>query len=202
MPSAVAPAGTRPEPRAGAPPRLAVLLTSALKRERAGFPSARPLLDLHRCDRAWATLVGVASPLLFATVLTAHTYLGHGPETVAGVSSPGILHDRGYPPVCAGRAPVHVAGAGRRRGCTSEPVRFALWLAHGGQRGGAARTPLRRRPLGRVDWCAGAGGERRFLVLQGLRQARQVLRPAAPGTGRFGAAASNDGDLGADVAPR
>lgn len=72
-------------------------MTSALERERAGFPSARPLLELHRCDRAWATLVGRASGLLFATVLTAHTYLGDGPETVAAVSSLGILHDRGYP---------------------------------------------------------------------------------------------------------
>jgi hypothetical protein len=61
------------------------------------LPPARPLLELNRRDLAWAALTGVASAVLFATVLTSHTYLGDGPETVAGVSSLGILHDPGYP---------------------------------------------------------------------------------------------------------
>jgi Protein of unknown function (DUF2723) len=42
-------------------------------------------------------VTAVASAVLFATVLSAHTALGDGPETVAGVSSLGVLHDPGYP---------------------------------------------------------------------------------------------------------
>ncbi len=35
--------------------------------------------------------------MLFAAVLTGHASLGDAPETIAGVSSLGILHDPGYP---------------------------------------------------------------------------------------------------------
>ena len=56
------------------------------------MPPALPLLEFNRRDLAWAALTGVASAVLFATALTSHAYLGDGPETVAGVSSLGILH--------------------------------------------------------------------------------------------------------------
>jgi hypothetical protein len=56
-----------------------------------------PLTELLRADLAWAAATGLASAALFATALTGHVYLGDGPETVAGISSLGILHDPGYP---------------------------------------------------------------------------------------------------------
>lgn len=52
---------------------------------------------LSRADRAWAVGVGILSAALFATTLTAHTALGDAPESIAGVSSLGILHAPGYP---------------------------------------------------------------------------------------------------------
>lgn len=56
-----------------------------------------PLLDLVRADLAWAAATALASALLFATVLTSYPALGDAPESVAGVSSVGILHAPGYP---------------------------------------------------------------------------------------------------------
>ncbi len=77
--------------------RLGGWWTSVLQRKSPGFSPARPLPELDRRDLVWAALTGVASAPLFATVLTSHPYLGDATETVAGVSSLGILHDPGYP---------------------------------------------------------------------------------------------------------
>ncbi len=70
------------------------LLKAALVGSRSGAPQ---LTELVRADLIWAAATGLASAALFATALTGHTYLGDGPETVAGVNSLGILHDPGYP---------------------------------------------------------------------------------------------------------
>jgi hypothetical protein len=64
---------------------------------RAGFWDATPLTTFTRADFLWAAATGLASAGLFATVLWSHTALGDAPETIAGVSSLGILHDPGYP---------------------------------------------------------------------------------------------------------
>jgi Protein O-mannosyl-transferase TMEM260-like len=56
-----------------------------------------PLTELTRADLGWAAATGLASAGLFATVITSHPGLGDAPETVAGVSSLGILHSPGYP---------------------------------------------------------------------------------------------------------
>ena len=58
---------------------------------------ASPLTELTRVDFAWAAATGLASAGLFATVVTSHPGLGDAPETVAAVSSLGILHSPGYP---------------------------------------------------------------------------------------------------------
>ena len=56
-----------------------------------------PLTEFTRADLGWAAATGLASAGLFATVITSHPGLGDAPETVAGVSSLGILHSPGYP---------------------------------------------------------------------------------------------------------
>jgi hypothetical protein len=84
--------------REGLQTRLKQIWLSLLK---AGpLVSARealPLTELARADFGWAAATGLASAALFATVITSHPGLGDAPETVAGVSSLGILHDPGYP---------------------------------------------------------------------------------------------------------
>ncbi len=63
----------------------------------AGGRTTRDLVPLERNDLPWALASGVLSAILFATSLTGHAGLGDAPETVAGVSSLGILHAPGYP---------------------------------------------------------------------------------------------------------
>jgi hypothetical protein len=93
--------GPRSAPgRAPAAPRP--LPTDGLARPRGtaaalSWPSVAQLTELGRADVAWAAATGLASAALFATTLTGHPYLGDAPETVAGVSSLGVLHDPGYP---------------------------------------------------------------------------------------------------------
>ena len=48
-------------------------------------------------DLAWGAATGVASAVLFATVITSHPALADASEAVTGVSSLGILHAPGYP---------------------------------------------------------------------------------------------------------
>jgi Protein of unknown function (DUF2723) len=60
--------------------------------ELAGEPGA-----LSRADLAWAGGAAILSGALFATTLTGHPALGDAPESVAGVSSLGVLHAPGYP---------------------------------------------------------------------------------------------------------
>ncbi len=74
------------------------LLEAALRGRRAeGHTGALPLTELSRVDLGWAAATGLASAGLFATVVTSHPALGDAPETVAAVSSLGILHSPGYP---------------------------------------------------------------------------------------------------------
>lgn len=56
-----------------------------------------PLTLLSSADFLWAAGSGLAAALLFATTLSGHVALGDGPETVAGISSVGVLHAPGYP---------------------------------------------------------------------------------------------------------
>jgi hypothetical protein len=63
----------------------------------ASAPGAAGLGALHRVDLVWAAATAALSVVLFATVLDSFPWLGDAPETVAGVSSLGILHDPGYP---------------------------------------------------------------------------------------------------------
>jgi Protein O-mannosyl-transferase TMEM260-like len=55
------------------------------------------LTTFTRVDALWAAGTGLVSAGLFATILYGHSALGDAPETIAGVSSLGILHDPGYP---------------------------------------------------------------------------------------------------------
>jgi hypothetical protein len=76
---------------------MATLTKWVLTREIHVHWPARSVGTLHRRDFIWAGLTGLVSAALFAVTLTGHAYLGDGPETIAGVSSVGILHDPGYP---------------------------------------------------------------------------------------------------------
>jgi hypothetical protein len=57
-----------------------------------------PLGGLTRPDLVWAAATAGVSALLFATVMTSHPGLGDAPETVAGVTSLGVLHAPGPGP--------------------------------------------------------------------------------------------------------
>lgn len=52
---------------------------------------------LSRPDLVWAGATAAISAILFATTLYSHPGLGDAPESVAGVSSLGVLHPPGYP---------------------------------------------------------------------------------------------------------
>jgi hypothetical protein len=58
---------------------------------------ARESAPLSRRDLVWAAAVAALSAILFATTLESHPGLGDAPESVAGVSSLGVLHAPGYP---------------------------------------------------------------------------------------------------------
>jgi Protein O-mannosyl-transferase TMEM260-like len=79
--------------------RLALLaiLTAGRDRAQSGPSERAPLRELTRTDFGWAAATGAAAAALFATILTGHPALGDAPETVAGVSSFGVLHAPGYP---------------------------------------------------------------------------------------------------------
>jgi hypothetical protein len=55
------------------------------------------VLSLERVDMAWAAGAGLLCAALYATSLTGHPGLGDAPESIAGISSLGILHAPGYP---------------------------------------------------------------------------------------------------------
>jgi Protein of unknown function (DUF2723) len=65
--------------------------------ERRGLDLAAEPAAISRADVGWAAGVAGLSAVLFATTLPGHPALGDAPETVAGVSSLGILHAPGYP---------------------------------------------------------------------------------------------------------
>ncbi len=67
------------------------------KRSEASAPVVGPALPLTRRDVAWATVTAALSAILFATILTGHPGMGDAPETIAGVSTLGVLHAPGYP---------------------------------------------------------------------------------------------------------
>jgi Protein O-mannosyl-transferase TMEM260-like len=101
-PSRAAPRDTaladRPPPSEHAPSPAPPAAGSARSRlVDLGLNLIRDGGPLSRADRAWAIGVGILSAALFATTLTGHTALGDAPESVAGVSSLGILHAPGYP---------------------------------------------------------------------------------------------------------
>ena len=79
--------------------RLALLAILKAGRDHAqsGPSQPAPLGELTRVDFGWAAATGAAAAALFATILTGHPALGDAPETVAGVSSFGVLHAPGYP---------------------------------------------------------------------------------------------------------
>ena len=74
--------------------RLTALLSGRRKTDRAPVAA---LLALTRADVIWAAATALASAVLFATVLRSYPGLGDAAESVAGVSSLGILHAPGYP---------------------------------------------------------------------------------------------------------
>ena len=74
--------------------RLTALLSGRRKTDRAPLAA---LLALTRADVIWAAATALASAVLFATVLRSYPGLGDAAESVAGVSSLGILHAPGYP---------------------------------------------------------------------------------------------------------